>query len=71
MKKASLEYVSKRLVARGSEKAFKAAADKAIKANGYVVVVKNGWIVKEYLNGNIEPIKEIDSHSISQDLVLD
>lgn len=69
--KKRLEYISKRLVVRGSEKAFKTAANKAIRVNGYVVVVKDGWVVKEFLNGKVERIKQIDSLGISQELLLD
>jgi hypothetical protein len=69
--KKGIEYISKRLVVRGTEKAFKTAANKAIKKNGYVIVVKDEWLVKEFLNGNIERIKRIDSSGISQELLLD
>ncbi len=71
MEKYGLEYISKRLVERVSKRAFSNAADKAIHANGYVVVVKDGWIVKEFLSGKIELIKEVDSSNINQELVLD
>ena len=69
--KKRLEFISKRLVVRGSEKAFKTAANKAIKVNGYVVVVKDGWVVKEFLNGKVERISKIDSSDINQELLLD
>lgn len=64
-------YISKRLVARVSRRIFKSAADKALIDNGYVIIAKDGWIVKEYANGDIEKLKEIDSSSITQELALD
>ncbi len=71
MKKEKLEYISKQLVERSSAIAFKIAARRAIKANGYVVVVKDGWIVKESSDGTTEQLKKIDPKYLNHDLILD
>lgn len=71
MKKDEKEYVSKRLVARGSKRIFKKAASRAMHDNGYVVVAKDGWVVKEFIDGAIERIRRIDLSDASQELILD
>ncbi|MCT4603595.1 MAG: hypothetical protein N4A59_11940 [Marinifilum sp.] len=71
MSKLKKEYISKRLLARGSRRIFKKDANKALKENGYVIVVKDGWVVKESINGDIERIRKINSSGISQNLLLD
>jgi hypothetical protein len=71
MKKDNLEYVSKRLVARGSKRAFKKAADKAMEENGYVVVAKDGWVVKEFSDGRIERLHKLDVVDLNTEVLLD
>ena len=71
MKKDNLEYVSKRLVARGSKKAFKKAAVKAMEKNGYVVVAKDGWVVKEFSDGRIERLHQLDTAVVNTEVLLD
>lgn len=71
MKKIEKEYVSKRLVARGSTRIFKKAASKAMHDNGYVIVAKDGWVVKEFVNGAIERIRRIELSDAGQELLLD
>jgi hypothetical protein len=39
--------------------------------NGYVVIVKDGWVVKEFENGEIERIEELTPQNINQELILD
>ena len=65
------EYLSKRMVARGSSKAFSRAAKRAMRENGYVVVAKDGWIVKESRTGETVQLKRIDSASSGPELRLD
>jgi hypothetical protein len=71
MAKENLKYISKRLIERKSNKAFKEAAKKAMEINGYVVIAQDGWIVKKHKNGSIVKLKEIDHGSNQQVLVLD
>jgi len=71
MKKDNLEYVSKRLVARGSKRAFKKAAGKAMEENGYVVVAKDGWVVKEFSDGRIERLHKLDVVDLNTEVLLD
>ncbi len=71
MRKVKKEYISKRLVARGSNRVFKRDADKALSDNGYVIVAKDGWVVRESIDGEIERIRKIDSSDISPELTLD
>lgn len=71
MKSPKKKYISKRLVERKSKVAFKSAAKKAMTNIGYVIVVKDGWVVKEYSNGKVEKIEKLSSHSANQKLILD
>ena len=58
-------------MARGSTRVFKNNAAEALKDNGYVVVAKDGWIVKEFVNGVVQQIRKIDRPNNGQELVLD
>ena len=71
MRKTKKQYISKRLVARGSKRVFKRDANKALLDNGYVVVAKDGWIVKEFPDGATTKIRRIEEHDVGQELVLD
>ncbi len=71
MGKTNKRYITKRLVVKKSNGEFKRAASKAIQDNGYVIVAKDGWIVKEYLDGNIERIRRIDTNDVNQEIILD
>jgi hypothetical protein len=71
MKSSNIKYISKRLVERKSKKAFKVAAKMAMTDNGYVVIVKDGWVVKEFSNGEIERIEKLAPQNLNQELILD
>lgn len=71
MKSSNIKYISKRLVERKSKKAFKVAAKSAMTDIGYVVIVKDGWVVKEFSNGEIERLEELSSENVNQELILD
>lgn len=71
MRKTKKHYISKRLVARGSKRVFKSDASKALRDNGYVIVAKDGWIVKEFADGVITKLRRIEEHDVGQELVLD
>jgi hypothetical protein len=71
MENQEKEYVTKRLLKRGSKRAFKTASKEAMKANGYIVVVADGWLVKEYADGRIERLEELDTEQENLELILD
>ncbi len=71
MGKSKIKYISKRLVLRGSKKAFKQSANQAMKENGFVIVAKDGWVVKEFSDGTIEKIEKIDTTANDFKVVLD
>lgn len=71
MSKIKKEYISKRLVERGSKRIFKKDANKALHDNGYVIIAKDGWVVKELSNGEIQRIRKIDSSGITPKILLD
>lgn len=71
MKKLEIKYVSKRLVSRKSKSAFKSAAKKALETNGYIIIEKDGWLVKEYSDGQVEQLEQIHPDISLDDLILD
>lgn len=71
MENPEKEYVTKRLLKRGAKRAFKSASKEAMKANGYIVVVADGWLVKEYSDGRIERLEELDTEQADLELRLD
>lgn len=71
MESSKKEYVTKRLLKRGSKRAFKSASKEAMEANGYVVVVIDGWVVKEFSDGRVEKLEKLDTEMADQELILD
>jgi len=71
MENSKKEYITKRLLKRGSKKAFKLASKEAMEANGYIIVVKDGWVVKEFSDGRIERQEKLDSELAGLELILD
>ena len=43
-------------------KTTKEASNNAMNKIGYIVIAKDGWIVKEFKNGTIEKIKPIEGY---------
>lgn len=52
-------YLTKRTLVRKAKSAGKAAAKKAMSVMGYVVTVKDGWVVKIYRDGRIEKLHQV------------
>ena len=71
MESSKKEYVTKRLLKRGSKRAFKSASKEAMKANGYIVVIEDGWVVKEFSDGRIERLEKLDTEQADLELILD
>jgi hypothetical protein len=53
--------LTKELLVSSAQRAGRVAAYEAMKIMGYVVTVKNGWVVKVYADGSEEKLKELDS----------
>ena len=71
MESSKKEYITKRLLKRRSKSAFKSASKEAMEANGYVVVVADGWVVKEFSDGRVERLEKLDTEQADQELILD
>lgn len=54
-------YLRKTVVISKAKQAGKFASKNAMDIMGYVVTVKDGWIVREYKNGNIERVEKLQS----------
>lgn len=71
MKKFNIKYISTRLIARKSNKAFQEGAEKAMATNGYVVVFEDGCIVRKYANGTKEVLEVLNTQNKELKVVLD
>lgn len=54
-------YLDKRTLIGKARSAGKIAARNAMDLMGYVVTVKDGWVVREYSNGSIEQIEKLQT----------
>lgn len=52
-------YLTKRLLLSKAKSAGHNAAIQAMDVMGYVVTVRDGWLVKQYANGVIEQLEKI------------
>jgi hypothetical protein len=65
------EYLTKRVVVRATKKGMKIASRETMETMGYNVIALNGWVVKKYKDGTIEPIEEIKTPAHPGSLSLD
>jgi hypothetical protein len=54
-------YLTKRMLLSKARSAGKVAAKTAMEIMGYVVTVKDGWVVKHHEDGHIEKIREVET----------
>lgn len=52
-------YLTKRTVVSKAKAAGKKAAKAAMETMGYVVTIKDGWVVRKFEDGKIEQIERI------------
>jgi hypothetical protein len=57
--KKDQNYLTKRILVAAAKKSFSSGASKTTVVMGHNVVVKNGWLVKQYPNGKITRIKRV------------
>ena len=58
--KVKREYLTTRLLTRLTTRAFREASMEAMKVMGYVVIERDGWIVKKFEDGHIEKMHELE-----------
>jgi len=54
-------YLTKRVIVSKAKSAGRVAAKNAMELMGYVVTVKEGWVVKEHQDGRIERIEKLQT----------
>ena len=54
-------YLTKRTLVSKAKSAGKAAAKNAMDIMGYVVTVKDGWVVKIHEGGRIEKLQQLEN----------
>lgn len=64
-------YITKRILVRTSQRAVKLASQRAMRIAGYVVKVKNEWVVREYNNGTTQNILKLAPKVKPQEIILD
>ncbi len=69
--KKNSAYLTKRVLVNKSEKAIQKASEKAMETVGYIVVARDGWVVKEYQDGTVERIEVLETADGNQELTLD
>ena len=52
-------YLTKRLLLTRAKQAGQQAASQAMTLMGYVITVKDGWLIKEYADGQIEQLQKV------------
>jgi hypothetical protein len=64
-------YLTTRLFLSSSSRAIRAAAAEAIAIEGFAVKAKGGWVIKEYANGHIERLSQLEAVKRPSKIVLD
>ena len=62
-------YLTKRILISAARRGFKKAAEEAMAIMGYVVIAKDGWVVKKYADGTIEKMTPLENEDYP--LILD
>ena len=57
-------YLTKRILVSAAKRGIREAADETMRIMGYIVIAKDGWVVKKYANGDIEKIVKINSQNV-------
>lgn len=70
-KSKGIVYLTARALERAVIKGTKNEKADAIRLMGYTVVEKNGWVVREFADGNFERISEIVKADSSAHFFLD
>lgn len=53
-------YLTKRILISAARRGFKKASEEAMALMGYIVIAKDGWVVKKYADGRIERLNRIE-----------
>lgn len=60
-KESAKPYLTKRLLVSAAKRGIRKAAEETMAIMGYTVIAKDGWIVKKYADGTIEPIEKLNT----------
>jgi hypothetical protein len=63
-------YLTKRILISAARSGIRKAAKETMEIMGFVVIVKDGWVVKKYRDGTIEKLERLESTENTK-LVLD
>ncbi|HEY4110405.1 hypothetical protein [Puia sp.] len=63
-------YLTKRILVSAARSGIRKAAKETMEIMGFVVIVKDGWVVKKYRDGKIEKLERLESPENTR-LVLD
>ncbi len=64
-------YLTKRMLVSAAARGFKKASAEAMQLMGYIVIAKDGWVVKKYADGKIEKLSPIEQVSHRNAIALD
>jgi len=57
-------YLTKRILISAAKRGIREAADETMRVMGYIVIAKDGWVVKKYANGDIEKMVKIEFQDV-------
>jgi len=70
-RKEQKPYLTKRILISAANRGFRQAAKEAMELMGYVVIAKDGWVVKKFADGRIEKISPLELENVNYELRLD
>ncbi|WP_145859665.1 hypothetical protein [Pedobacter suwonensis] len=59
--KDGFAYLTKKILVDKAKSAGKVAAKNAMEVMGFVVTVKDGWVVREHSDGRVEQIEKLQT----------
>ncbi len=59
--KDGFAYLTKRLLVGKAQSAGKVAAKNAMEVMGYVVTVRDGWVIRAHSDGRVEQIEKLQT----------
>lgn len=64
-------YLTKRMFVSSGARAIREAASRAIEIQGFLILAKDGWIVKKHEDGHIEKLIQLEEIQRPTEIVLD
>jgi hypothetical protein len=70
-KRKKNNYLTKRILKSAVRTGVRAAAEKTMRVMGYLVISRDGWIIKKHADGRVEKISKIEHVNRAEKIALD